>query len=44
LLNIKLVSVAVHFTAREKPEIWVSLILCAMAMALAYGRWVVAPL
>jgi hypothetical protein len=38
-----LLSIVFHVLAREKPKIWISLILCALALALAYGRWMVAP-
>jgi hypothetical protein len=38
-----LVSIVLHVRGREQPKIWVSLILCAMAVAVAYGRWVMAP-
>jgi hypothetical protein len=38
-----LASIVLHVRGREKPKIWVSLILCAMAVAVAYGRWVMAP-
>jgi putative oxidoreductase len=44
LAGMMLASMVLHILAREKPKVWVSLILCAMAMALAYGRWAVAPL
>jgi hypothetical protein len=43
LAGMLLVSIVPHVIGRGKPKIWVSLILCAMAAAVAYGRWVVAP-
>ena len=43
LAGMLLVSIVLHVRGREKPKIWVSLILCVMAVAVAYGRWVVAP-
>ena len=42
LAGMLLVSIVLHVRGREKPKIWVSLTLCAMAVAVAYGRWVVA--
>ena len=38
------VSIPLHLKSREKPMIWVSLVLLALAAAAAYGRWVLAPL
>jgi protein-S-isoprenylcysteine O-methyltransferase Ste14 len=38
-----LASIVLHVRGREQPKIWVSLILCAMAVLVAYGRWVMAP-
>ena len=43
LALMMLFSVAFHIACREKPNIVVSLILCALAAFLAYGRWVIAP-
>ncbi len=39
-----LVSVAFHVACREKPNIVVGIVLCALAAFVAYGRWVIAPL
>ncbi len=39
-----LASIVFHVMARKNPKIWVSLILCAMAGIVAYGRWMAAPL
>lgn len=39
-----LISIPLHVKSREKPMIFVSIILFAMAAFLAYGRWVLAPL
>lgn len=39
-----LASLGFHLAAREHPKLWVSLILCAMAAFLAYGRLALAPL
>jgi hypothetical protein len=39
-----LVSIYFHIRAREKPNIIVSIILCALAAFVAYGRWALAPL
>ena len=39
-----LVSIGLHVAAREHPNVPVSLILCAMAAFVAYGRWMLAPL
>ena len=43
LALMMLFSVGFHIACREKPNIVVSLILCALAAFLAYGRWVIAP-
>jgi len=43
VVGMLLVSIVLHVRGREQPKIWVSLILCAMAVAVAYGRWGVAP-
>jgi hypothetical protein len=39
-----LMAVGFHVACRESPNTVVSLILCALAAFVAYGRWVVAPL
>jgi len=39
-----LVSIFFHITCREKPKIFVSVILFAFAAFVAYGRWVLVPL
>jgi putative oxidoreductase len=39
LAVILLASIAFHVVCREQPKIWVSLILCALAAFVAYGRW-----
>jgi hypothetical protein len=44
LAAMMLVSIGLHVAAREHPNVPVSLILCAMAAFVAYGRWVLAPL
>lgn len=38
-----LVSLFFHIRVREKPKVFVSLILFAFAAFVAYGRWVLAP-
>jgi putative oxidoreductase len=43
LALMMLFAVGFHVACREKPNIVVSLILCALAAFLAYGRWVIAP-
>ena len=43
LAGMLLLSIVFHVRGREKPKIWVSLILFAMAALVAYGRWVAAP-
>ena len=37
------VSIALHTGCREKAKAWVSLLLCALAAFVAYGRWAIAP-
>ena len=32
-----------HIACREKPNIVVSFVLCALAAFVAYGRWVIVP-
>jgi putative oxidoreductase len=44
LLSIMLLfSLFFHIKSREKPKIFVSLVLFAMALFVAYGRWVLLP-
>lgn len=38
-----LVSIVFHLKSREKPKIFVSLVLFAFAAFVAYGRWVLSP-
>ena len=38
-----LISIFFHVKAREKPKIFVSIVLFAFAVFVAYGRWVLAP-
>jgi hypothetical protein len=33
-----------HLACREMPNVWVSLVLFALAAFVAYGRWALAPL
>ena len=40
---ILLVSLYFHLRSRDKPNIYVSLILFAFAAFVAYGRWVLVP-
>ncbi len=44
LAGILALSIIFHVIGREKPKIWVSLILCAMAAAVAYGWWMIRSL
>ena len=44
LALMMLMAVGFHVACRESPNTVVSLILCALAAFVAYGRWVVAPL
>jgi hypothetical protein len=39
-----LLSIVFHVKSREKPNIFVSVILFIFAAFIAYGRWVLAPL
>ncbi len=39
-----LASLVFHLLSREKPKVWVSLILFALAAFAAYGRFILAPL
>lgn len=41
---LMLLSLVPHIIARDKPNIFVSLILFALAVFLAYGRWALVPL
>ena len=43
LAVMMLSSIGLHVSARETPNIPVSLILCAMAAFVAYGRWALGP-
>jgi len=43
LALMMLFAIGFHVACRESPNIVVSLILCALAAFLAYGRWVIAP-
>jgi hypothetical protein len=38
-----LISIFVHMRYREKPKVFVSVVLFAFAVFVAYGRWVLAP-
>lgn len=38
-----LVSILFHLKSRDKPKIFVSLVLFAFAIFIAYGRWVLSP-
>jgi hypothetical protein len=38
-----LVSLFFHIKSRDKPKVFVSLVLFALAGFVAYGRWMVAP-
>ena len=45
ILSIMLLfSIFLHVKCREKPQIFVSVILFAFAVFVAYGRWVLVPL
>lgn len=39
-----LVSIPLHFKSRDKPMVFVSLVLLILSIAVAYGRWFIAPL
>jgi hypothetical protein len=43
LALMMLMAVGFHVACRESPNTVVSLVLCALAAFVAYGRWVVAP-
>ena len=38
-----LIAAGFHLRCREEPKVWVSLILCLLAIFLAYGRWMISP-
>lgn len=38
------ISLFFHLRSREHPKVFVSLVLAAFALAIAYGRWFLAPL
>ena len=40
---ILLISLFFHLKSRDKPNIFVSIILSALAAFVAYGRWILAP-
>ena len=44
LALLLLISIFFHVKYREKPNIFVSVILAAFAAFVAYGRWVLVPL
>jgi hypothetical protein len=44
LAVMMLAATGFHLACRETPNVWVSLILFALAAFVAYGRWVLAPL
>jgi hypothetical protein len=41
---LMLVGAGLHVGYRDKPNVWVGLVLFALAAFLAVGRWVLAPL
>ncbi|MBN2148884.1 MAG: DoxX family protein [Anaerolineales bacterium] len=43
LAVVLLFSMVFHIKSREKPNVFVSIILAAFAAFIAYGRWVLAP-
>jgi len=43
LAVMMLAATGFHIACRETPNVWVSLILFALAAFVAYGRWVIAP-
>lgn len=43
LALMMLLSIGFHVRCRETPNIFVSLVLFAMAAFVAFGRWVIAP-
>lgn len=44
LAIMMLASAGFHLACRETPNVWVSLILFALAAFVAYGRWALLPL
>ena len=40
---LMLLAVGLHVICRDDPKPWVSLVLCALAAFVAYGRWVLVP-
>ncbi len=38
-----LLSIGLHIACRETPNVWASLVICAIAAIVAYGRWVLVP-
>lgn len=44
LAILLLLGISFHLRCREKPNIYVGLVLFALAVFVAYGRWVLAPL
>ena len=44
LAVMMLLAVGFHLACRETPKIVVGLVLFALAVFMAYGRWVIAPL
>ncbi len=42
--GLMLLSIVFHINCREKPHVFVSVILFAMAALVAYGRWMILPL
>ena len=43
LVLMMLCGVGFHLVCRERANVWVGLVLCALAAFLAYGRWVIVP-
>lgn len=43
LAGLLLVSLFFHVKSREKPKIFVSLVLFVLAVFVAYGRWAIVP-
>jgi len=44
LALLMLVGAGFHAGCRDKPNVWVGLVLFALAAFVAFGRWVLAPL
>jgi hypothetical protein len=40
---LMLLAIGLHINCRDDPKPWVSLVLCALATFVAYGRWVLVP-